>query len=199
MTVIRSASLALMLSSLPVIAQAEEAAHGAEASGGLPQFDPTWYASQVFWLVIAFAIMLTVFSKIILPKLSGTLEDRRKHIDSDMRMAEQLAVEAESLKTSYEESVRKAAEEAGKIVRQVEDTSKERTNQYLSEFRTKYEQHVQSTEKEIESASHKAMQDMNKIAAEIAAEAAQKIVGISTDLSQAQTVVASLQNKPKAA
>ena len=46
---------------------------------------------------------------------------------------------------------------------------------------------------------HQAMDDMNNIAAEIASAAAEKIVGLSTDLNQAKTVVQSLNKVSKAA
>lgn len=199
MNAVRLLTLMLMVSFSPVLAQAEEAHHEEAASGGLPQFDPTWFASQVFWLVIAFAVVLGVFSKVILPKLTTVLEDRRKHIESDMKLAETLAAQAEAVKTAYEDGLRKAGEEAGKIVQQVEDAAHAKATAQYSEFRTRFEQEVKSAEGKIDTAKQNAMQDMSKIAAEIASEAAQKIVGISTDLNQAQTVVASLQKKAKAA
>lgn len=174
--------------------------HGTEAkSEGLPQFNPTWFASQVFWLVIAFAIILFVFSKSLLPRISGTLQHRRDHIDGDMRLAETFAAEAEKIKSGYEDTLRRANEEASRIIREVEESAVARANKNQADFRVKYDSLVQQAEADIAVAKESAMLDMNRIAAEIAADAAQKIVGISTDVHQAANVVASLQKNVKAA
>ena len=39
--------------------------HGAEhaSSGGLPQFDPAWFPSQLFWLAVTFALLYVIFAK----------------------------------------------------------------------------------------------------------------------------------------
>ena len=50
--------------------------HSAE-SGGMPQLDPEFWFSQIFWLIITFGILYLVLSKIILQKISENLEARK--------------------------------------------------------------------------------------------------------------------------
>ena len=63
---------------------AETAAHGGEhgeaAKAPFPAFDPTWFASQLFWLAIFFTGLYFALSRFILPKLSDTLEKRSELI-----------------------------------------------------------------------------------------------------------------------
>ena len=73
-----------------------------EASAGLPQLDPTWFASQIFWLLIVFGALYFIFSRSILPALSTTLENRHEHIQSDLDTAERLKEEAETVQSNYE-------------------------------------------------------------------------------------------------
>ena len=42
----------------------------AAESGGMPQLNPEFWVSQIFWLTITFGILYIVLSKLILPKIS---------------------------------------------------------------------------------------------------------------------------------
>ena len=54
---------------------------GAEAGGaGLPQLDPTWWPSQIFWLAIVFIILYWLMASKFLPALGGAIEERRDRI-----------------------------------------------------------------------------------------------------------------------
>ena len=43
----------------------------ATESGGMPQLDPEFWVSQIFWLTITFGILYFTLSKLILPKISS--------------------------------------------------------------------------------------------------------------------------------
>ena len=42
----------------------------AAESGGMPQLNPEFWISQIFWLTLTFGILYVVLSKFILPKIS---------------------------------------------------------------------------------------------------------------------------------
>ena len=46
-------------------------------SGGMPQLNPEFWISQIFWLILTFGILFIVLSKLILPKISESLEKRK--------------------------------------------------------------------------------------------------------------------------
>ena len=37
-------------------------------SGGMPQLNPEFWVSQIFWLILSFGILYLVLSKMVLPK-----------------------------------------------------------------------------------------------------------------------------------
>ena len=43
-------------------------------SGGMPQLNPEFWVSQIFWLVLTFGLLYIILSKLILPKISNNLE-----------------------------------------------------------------------------------------------------------------------------
>ena len=69
----------------------------------MPQLDQIWsYPSQVFWLVVSFAVLYYVLSRIALPKVSDLLQERQERIDADLEKAENLKKEAETVLAAYE-------------------------------------------------------------------------------------------------
>ena len=52
----------------------------AAESGGMPQLNPEFWVSQIFWLNLTFGILYLVLSKLILPKISANLELRKSQI-----------------------------------------------------------------------------------------------------------------------
>ena len=46
------------------------------AEAGMPQLDPTYWASQAFWLILVFTILYLSIAKFYLPKIKNNLDDR---------------------------------------------------------------------------------------------------------------------------
>ena len=46
------------------------------AEAGMPQLDPTYWASQAFWLILVFTILYISISKFYLPKIRENLDNR---------------------------------------------------------------------------------------------------------------------------
>ena len=201
---------AYLVTTLPVLAQETvpeqalehavdesyvEEVHQAHSGGGLPQFNPETWASQIFWLVISFTILYLFFAKVILPSMTKTLETRSGKIKGDIKAAKDLSSQAEKIRLEYETELKNASKKVASDIKEIEDEAKSKLNQYLADFRKRFETEVQTAEKELSASKETALVEMQKIAAEIAAQAAEKIAGIPADQSQAETVVQSLKNK----
>ena len=170
----------------------------AESGGGLPQFNPETFPTQVFWLAVTFVILYAVFSSRILPDISGILENRRVHIESDLETADRLRKEADSVQAAYETNLDHARNESKRLVNDVHATMKSRTEAQINSLRQKADHDMQALEARLQSAKSDAMEQMTTIAAEVASEAAAKIVGTPADLDHAKSVVQSI-NKREAA
>ena len=185
-----------LMTTEPAVAAVE--AHG-ESSAGLPQFDPTWWPSQILWLALCFAVLYFFFSRSALPRLSGILESRRQRIESDMKAAEDFSAKAEEIRLQYEQALKKASLAASETIKTIDDAARDKLATALVDFRQRYDEQVAETETRLAKSASTAMAEMNGIAAEIAAQAAEKIAGIPADQSQAESVVRSLSQKNKAA
>lgn len=177
-------------------ASGEAAAHG---SGGLPQFDPTSFTSQVFWLVLVFAFLYVFFSRKSLPVISSVIENRREQIQSDRNLAETMKNEAEAVLNAYESGLNAARAESARLNADALNDAKLQTETALKKFKDRAEQQIADMDAGLHTAKGHAMDEMNTIAAEIASAAAEKIVGISSDINQVKSVVQSLNKLSKAA
>jgi len=179
----------------------DDASHAVQeaSKGGLPQFDPTWFASQIFWLVISFGILYFVFSKKTLPDISGVIENRKNHIQSDLETAEKLTAEADSVHDAYQENLTKSQGKAAQAIQDVENDMKEKSATAFDAFRARSEEEIQAAEERINASKLSAMDDMNTIAAKAASEAVEKIIGKSTDSGKVKAIVESMNGKAKAA
>lgn len=177
-------------------AESEEYVEGAKkAKAGLPQMDPTWFPSQVFWLAVTFFCLYVIFSRKILPEISATLETRREQIEGDLENAQELKEEAEKVQQAYEEILDEARKKSSDAFKKADESIKKKTNEKLEKFRERAADENAKTEKLIEDAKKAAMDDMESTAAEVASVAAEKIVGISTDINKAKDLVKNIGKK----
>ena len=184
---------------LPSVVFAADDAHGEASKGGLPQFESTWYASQIFWLAISFAVLYFIFAKKTLPSISGVIENRKNHIQSDLEMAEKLTKEADEVHDAYQQNLNSAQSDAADAVKEVETQAKQRAEDAMDTFRAKSDKALQEAEARIEASSVTAMASMNDIAVETAARAVEKIIGVSPDAAKVQAVLKNIDGKAKAA
>ncbi|WP_427449797.1 F0F1 ATP synthase subunit B' [Litorimonas sp. WD9-15] len=73
----------------------------AAASGGLPQFDFTTWASQIFWLLLVFGVLYFILSTFILPRIGQNIADRTDRISDDLDQAANFQAQAEETEKSY--------------------------------------------------------------------------------------------------
>lgn len=83
----------------------------------MPQFDPSTFLSQVFWLLICFSILVGAFVFIFVPRMNALLEARSKKIHQDLEKANTLNEQIEGLLKAREERIQFAEEKADAIIR----------------------------------------------------------------------------------
>lgn len=182
------------------MAAAESGVH-AEAhaeKGGLPQFEPDWFASQIFWLIIAFAALYLIFAKKTLPEISSVIENRKDHIQSNLESAEKLTAEADTVHDEYVAGLQNSQAKAVEEIQKAESTMKEKSATAMENFRGRSESELQAAENRIMAAKDAAMGDMNAIATDAAHVAVKKIIG-SSDASKVKAIVEGMNGKAKAA
>jgi F-type H+-transporting ATPase subunit b len=147
------------------------------AEGGMPQMNPEWYASQLFWLVLTFGFLLIVMSRVALPRIGGTIENRRTRIVGDLESADQARRDAAAALKAYETSLAGArtralalADEGRKAV--VSEVEKVKAATEASAQKT-----LAEAEARIADTRQAAAANVRNLASEAAADIVERLIG----------------------
>ena len=92
-----------------------------EHHGGFPPFQKETFASQLFWLVICFAALYVMVSKLILPRVGTIIAERRDRIAGDLAEAGRMKDEADGAVAAYEKALADARARAQAIAAETRD------------------------------------------------------------------------------
>ena len=142
----------------------------------MPQFEPDFFSSLIFWEVISFAILLFVLYKYAFPGILGALEEREKRIKDSLDQAEHHRSEAERKLKEYEAKLNSAAKDAEAILA----AAKERVQRLMEEneqrMTTEAERIKGDATREIDHERRKAIQDIRAHTTDLALMVAEKVV-----------------------
>lgn len=155
----------------------------------MPQFNPEWFASQIFWLFVTFVVLYLLMSRIALPNVARILQERREKVSDDLAKAERLKSEAQEIYDAYETSLREAREQAQKVLREAREEIEQDHAKRHAEYSRELNQQIADAEARIEAAKKEALDNLQSVAAEIAQAATAKLVDTSVDAQQAQAAV----------
>ena len=167
----------------------------AAESGGMPQLNPEFWISQIFWLTITFGILYVILSKLILPKISANLESRRSQISDNIEAADKQREESESKLKEYDEVISKSKIEAKNIFYQVREKILRDINTKRKVLDKQIDEEVQRVEEEIKILRLEAPIKIKKIAIETSSELVQKLIGTEINNSSISAIVDDLSNK----
>ena len=136
----------------------------AAESGGMPQLNPEFWISQIFWLTLTFGILYTVLSKLILPKISANLELRKSQIQENIEAAEKQRKNSESKLKEYDDIILKSKQEAKNIFKDAREKTIKDINSKKEILDKQIDEEIINAEKEIEKLKKGASEKINKIA-----------------------------------
>ena len=167
---------------------------GAE-SGGMPQLNPEFWISQIFWLTLTFGILYIILSKLILPKISANLELRKSQIQENIEAAEKQRESCESKLKEYDQIILKTKLEAKNIFKNARDKTLKDINSKKEVLDNQIDVEIKKAEQEIELLRKGALEKINKIAIETSSEIIQKLIGADINNSSLSAIVEDLSKK----
>ena len=167
----------------------------AAESGGMPQLNPEFWISQIFWLTLTFGILYIVLSKLILPKISDNLESRKSQILENIEAAEKQRQNSEEKLKEYEEIVSKSKMEAKNIFNQAREKALKDINAKKDVLDKQIDDEIGKAEQEIKELQKGAADKINKIAIETSSELIQKLIGAEVNNSSISAIVDDLSRR----
>tara|TARA_B100000029_G_scaffold171815_1_gene168205 strand:- start:792 stop:1382 length:591 start_codon:yes stop_codon:yes gene_type:complete len=171
-----------------------KAAQSAE-SGGMPQLDPEFWVSQIFWLVITFGILFVVLSKFILPKISDNLETRKSQILENIEEAEKQRENSEKKIKEFDKIILESKNQAKNFF----NDARQKVIEDIAKKKTLLEKDIDSeisvAEKEISELKKSSHDKITKIAIETSSDLIKQLIGETVNSSSISAIVEDLSKK----
>ena len=167
----------------------------AAESGGMPQLNPEFWISQIFWLTLTFGILYVVLSKLILPKISANLELRKSQIQENIEAAEKQRESSEAKLKEYDDIISKSKLEANKIFKEARENVIKEINVKKETLDKQIDEEVKKVEQEINLLKKGASEKINKIAIETTSELLVKLIGTEVNNSSISAIVDDLSKR----
>ena len=165
------------------------------AEGGMPQLNPEYWVSQIFWVILIFGTLYVILWRTILPKINENLENRKSQILTDLDEAQKLKDQSEKKISEYNKILSDAKQDAKKIL----DETRKRINRDIknkkNQFNLEIDKEIGNTEKEIKMLKLSSIKDINKIAIEASSEIIKKVVGTEVNASSVSAIVEDISKK----
>jgi F-type H+-transporting ATPase subunit b len=165
------------------------------AEAGMPQLDPTYWASQAFWLIIVFSILYISIAKFYLPKIKKNLDDRENKIKEDLDEANNLKSLSEKKLNDYEDVLENSKKEVTKILLESKNKLDKDIQKKKETIEKEIEDEILKAQKEILELKQNSIASINSISQEIASNIIEKMSGDKLNESSVKAAVDDVAKK----
>jgi F-type H+-transporting ATPase subunit b len=169
--------------------------HLIAAEAGMPQLDPTYWASQAFWLILVFSILYISIAKFYLPKIKKNLDDRENKIKEDLDEANNLKNLSEKKQNEYEVVLENSKKEIIKILLDSKKKLDSDIHKKKNVMEKQIEDEILKAQKEILDLKKNSIESINIISQEITSNIIEKMSGDKLNESSIKAAVEEMAKK----
>src|SRR5918999_3809624 len=151
----------------------------AQAEGGQEEESGSFLVSPdiglMIWTLIVFGISMFLLAKLAFPRISEALEKRQHAIEDSIDTAERIRREADEILAEYRERLAEARGQADEIVARARKTGEAAEGEIVAAARTKREEMMEQTRREIEAETRRAIQEIRAEVADLTVMATEKV------------------------
>ena len=133
----------------------------------MPQLNPEFFVSQLFWLVVTFSFLFIFLWRISLPRIGNVLEKRERKISEDLTAAKELQKEAEKIQETIESQLKQARADSSDMIKssslRLQEKAQVEINKLDKELDAKIEQSTQTIEKNKKDSASQIQSQINEI------------------------------------
>ena len=165
------------------------------AEAGMPQLDPTYWASQAFWLILVFSILYISISRFYLPKIRDNLENRENKIKEDLESANKYREQSEAKLNEYKQIIENANKEVIKIHFETKNSLEKDIQLKKETIEKEIEKEIYKAQKEIIDLKKNSISSIQNISENIASNIFENISGDKLNESSIKAVVEDISKK----
>lgn len=136
---------------------------------------------SIFWAVFNVVVLFVLLRIFLFKPINKLMNERTQSIQKDIDDAEKAKAEAEELRRQYSDSISEAKEEANRIIMQAHDDAESERASIIRKSHEEADQIVSAASETIENERKRVLQQAQSEIADLAIEAASKIVGANLD------------------
>ncbi|MDT8376163.1 MAG: F0F1 ATP synthase subunit B [Mariprofundaceae bacterium] len=152
----------------------------------MPQFEPAFFSSQIFWTIVSFIVLFIVLSHWVLPRIAAILQQRTHLIEEEIAQAHRKREEMEGLKREYETRLSDIDQEAKKIFDASEKRIVEQHNRMMGEWKAEMEKRKRDFLEDAEITRRQAIREIRKQSAELIITATEQLIHQKVDSFEAR-------------
>jgi len=155
----------------------------AASAQGMPQLDfgNPLTTGQVVWGVVIFALLYVLLSRVALPRVGAVIEERARHIASDLETAQAAKTRADEAARHVAEATARARAEAQAAINAALDAAKQEAAARIAALNERLETQLREAETQIEAARASALRALREVATETASTVIGRLTGTPPD------------------
>ena len=143
----------------------------------------------VFFTALVFGIVLWILGKYAWGPISTALEEREHNIESSINRAEKALEEARQIQADNQRARREAEQEAQRMLREARDEAERLRAEEVDRTRQQIAQMREQAQAEIEREKDSALDELRAVVADLAIQAAEKILHETLDAPRQKKIV----------
>ncbi len=161
----------------------------------MPQLNPEFFVSQLFWLAVFFSLLFIILWRISLPRIASVLEKRQRKIDDDLSTAKELQEQAVAIEKNINDQISKAKQISEDKIKKTINELQEEVNSQLSQVDAELEEKIIKAEKEISKNKDDQMKNINDEIANITKITVSKISDLEIKDSDINIAIKSAESR----
>jgi len=142
----------------------------------MPQFDVSFFPSEIFWTLVSFALLFGLLKWLVLPHLTAILEQRTRVIEEEIEQARRQREEAEGLRVDYQRQLDAASEDARRLFEESEARVRRKHREMMDEWKLDMKRREAAFHEEAEASRQRAIRAIRADAAEMVVDATEKLL-----------------------
>tara|TARA_B100000674_G_C37871420_1_gene929684 strand:- start:741 stop:1232 length:492 start_codon:yes stop_codon:yes gene_type:complete len=144
----------------------------------MPQLNPEFFVSQLFWLAVFFSFLLIFLWRVSLPRIAKVLEKRQSKIDDDLLSAKELQEQAQQIERNINNQINKAKENANDELKKTISSLQDEVSSKLSILDKELEEKISKSEKDIQKNRDDQIKNIDKEIINITKLTVSKIINV---------------------
>ena len=130
----------------------------------MPQLNPEFFVTQLFWLVVTFSFLFIFLWRISLPRIASVLEKRERKINEDLTAAKELQSEAENIQAKIEQQLKQARSDASELIKSSSARFQDKAQKEISKLEKELDEKINDSSNKIENSKN---ESLNQIQSQI--------------------------------